>query len=343
MPRADVVSLCIVLAGAAVIPLGLRAFNASLPDAAVKNSYLPTIETPRPREPFDEAAATAVREAQPEFVVIGDSMAGVRIDPSRLSRETGRSVAGLYRPGSPVAYWYLQLKNIVANNGLKNIRGALFFFRDDQLTTQVEVNGPILDPVAREQEPALDRLLAAHRLGTFSDVHRTARAVYHFDRTRAWLEPALNRAPARYAARTVTPDALLHSINTEIFTLERLRKFEAADMGEAQDAVLDFDAEIGRSLLPAILDVAAEANIKLAFIRVQRRPRSDGPPDQREALTQYLAKLEAYLESRGAYYHDDRGDADQPLAVYADGDHLRMDARPGYTERFARQHARFFQ
>ena len=49
------------------------------------------------------------------------------------------------------------------------------------------------------------------------------------------------------------------------------------------------------------------------------------------------AKLAAYLERRGAYFHDDRGDADQPLAVYADGDHLRSDDASRYTERFARE------
>ena len=137
MFRGEVLSLCVVIAGAAALPLGLRAVNGMLPGAAAGSSYLPTIETPRPREPFDEAAAAALREAQPEYVVIGDSMAGIRIDPRHLSRVTGRSVAGLFTPGTPVAYWYLQLKNLVANNGLTHMRGAIIFFRDDQLTTQV--------------------------------------------------------------------------------------------------------------------------------------------------------------------------------------------------------------
>lgn len=343
MRRLDVLSLCVVLAGTAALPLGLRAVNGLLPDAAARHSYLPTLETPRPRVPFDETAALALREAQPEFVVIGDSMAGVRIDPRHLSRMTGRSVAGLFTPGTPVAYWYLQLKNLVAGNGLTKIRGAIIFFRDDQLTTQVEVNGPILDPVARDDEPELDRILAAHRLGPFSDVHRTARVVYQFDRTRLWLEPRLSRAPAAIASGPIPPDELIHAVNTEIFALDRLRTFDAADLPQAEEAFLDFNEQVGRSLLPEMLAVAERAGIRLAFIRVQRRPRPDGPPEQAEVLTRYLDDLKAYLERHGAYFHDDRGDVAQPLAVYADGDHLRSDARPGYTERFARQHARFFQ
>ncbi len=342
--RGEVLSLLVVIAGAAALPLGLRAVNGMLPGATVGSTYLPTIETPRPREPFDEAAAAALREAQPEYVVIGDSMAGIRIDPRHLSRVTGRSVAGLFTPGTPVAYWYLQLKNLVANNGLTHMRGAIIFFRDDQLTTQVEVNGPILDRVARDEEPELDRLFAAHRLGPLSDVHRVARSVYQFDRTRVWLEPRLTRAPA-FALRATAgkPADLLAAINNDIFALDKLRKFAAADLPQAEEAVLDFDTQVGRSLLPEILNVAERAGIRLAFIRVQRRPQPDGPPDQSDALAQYVGKLGAYLERRGAYFHDDRGDADQPLAIYADGDHIRTDARPGYTERFAQKHARFFQ
>jgi hypothetical protein len=338
--RRPALSLIVVIAATVLLPLGLRAINAVLPGAAARTSYLPTIETPRPRDPFDEEGAAAMREAQPEFVVVGDSMAGIRIDPRHLSRLTGRSVAGLYSQGTPVAYWYLQLKNLVVENGLSKVRGAVIFFRDDQLTTQVQVSGPVLDRVARDHEPELDRVLSAHRLGRFSDVHRTARAAYQFDLTRVWLEPRLNHSAAFFAA---DPGALLGAINNDMFALDKLRNFEAADLPQAQDEFLDFDEQVERSLLPELFRLAGSANIRLAFIRVQRRPTEAGPPPQSEALRRYLDDLRAYVTARGAYYHDDYGDAEQPLAVYGDGDHLRFDQRLPYTERFARAHAAFFQ
>jgi hypothetical protein len=346
--RADVLSLCVVIAGALLLPLGLRAINAVLPGAAAHSTYLPTLETPRPREPFDEAAAAALREAQLEFLIIGDSMAGIRVDPRHLSRVTGRSVAGLFQQGAPVAFWYLQLKNLVIGNGLQKVRGVVFFFRDDQLTTQVEVNGPVLDRVARDSEPELDRVLAAHRLGVFSDVHRTARTVYQFDLTRVWLEPRLLRAPSAFAIRasadtTQTPQDMLNAVNTEVFALDKLRKFEAADLPQAQEEFLDFDVQVNRSLLPELIRLAESANIRLAFVRVQRRPGPNGPPEQSAALARYIEDLRAYVTARGASFHDDHGDPDQPLSVYADGDHLRSDQRLQYTERFARSHAAFFQ
>ena len=329
-------SLCLVLAGMLAGPLGLRAINGALPGATVRDSYLPSVETPRPREPFDQEAAQAIREVQPQFVVIGDSMAGIRIDPLQLSRLTRTRVIGLYQQGSPVAYWYLAFKNLVVNNDLKSVRGAIFFFRDDQLTTQVQVAPGSLDRVALDREPELDRLLATERLGTFSSLHRAARAAYQFDRTRLWLETLINTAPPG------SPE-LLQAINTEVFALDKLRKFEAADLAAATDAALDLPASVDRSLLPEIIRLAAQANIRTAFIRVQRRPTSDGPPPQSPALKKYADDLKTYLIAHGAYYYDDWGDPDEPLSLYADGDHLTADGRVRYTQRFAEKHAQFFQ
>ena len=342
MNRGRVLSLIVVLAGTLIVPLGLRAINGALPGADVGDSYLPSVETPRPREPFDQDSANAVRDANPEFVVIGDSMAGIRIDPRYLSRLAHTSVLGLYQQGSPVAYWYLVLKNLVVENDLKQVRGVLFFFRDDQLTTQVQVSPGSLDRVARDREPELDRVLAAEKLGAFSAIHRLARSAYQFDRTRLFIEPRLNHWPAELA-RPDAPSELLSAMNDDVFALDKLRTFEASDLAASTDASLDFAANVNDSLLPEIIRLAGSAKIRLAFIRVQRRPAPDGPPAQSDALKTYVADLQAYLGANDCYFHDDWGDPDQPLAAYADGDHLTQDGRLRYTERFAEKHARFFR
>lgn len=338
----QVLSLCLVVAGTLAIPLGLRAVNSMIPSAGVRESYLPSVETPRPREAFDQQAADAVRQVQPHYVVIGDSMAGIRIDPLQLTRLTRTNVIGLYQQGSPVAQWYLVLKNLVVENELKGVRGAIFFFRDDQLTTQVQVSPGALDRVARDREPELDRVLAAEKLGAFSEVHRLARTAYQYDRTRLWFEPALNRWPAD-VVRPGSATELIDAMNREVFALDRLRKFEASDLAAASDDNLDFAKHVESSLLPEILRIAAGANIRLAFIRVQRRPSADGPPPQTEALKAYVEDLRSYLTAHGAYFHDDWGDPDEPLSLYSDGDHLTSEGRARYTQRFAERHARFFQ
>ena len=157
-----------------------------------------------------------------------------------------------------------------------------------------------------------------------------------------WLEPLLNRWPAELLRDDDGP-ALIKAMNSEVFALDRLRKFEASDLAAASDETLDFARHVDTSLLPAILRLAARANIRLAFIRVQRRPAADGPPPQSEALKRYIDDLHAYLTAHDAYFHDDWGDPDEPLSIYADGDHLTGEGRARYTQRFAERHARFLQ
>ena len=195
------------------------------------------------------------------------------------------------------------------------MRGAIFFFRDDQLTTQVRSTGRFSIRVARDEEPELDRILAAHRLGPFSDVHRTARVglpVRSHARVARAAADAGARAPRVPAA--IPPDALIDAVNTEIFALDRLRTFEAADLPQAQDAFLDFDEQVGRSLLPEILRLRRAAP---AFAwRSSACSAGRGRMVRRSSPRRWRAisrRLKAYLEQRGAYFHDDRGDPDQPL------------------------------
>ncbi len=116
----------------------------------------------------------------------------------------------------------------------------------------------------------------------------------------------------------------------------------AADLPEAPQAI-DFGSQVGRSFLPEILRLAERAKIRAAFIRVQRRPTAEGPPAQSEALVRYMTDLQTYLAVNGAYFHDDWGDPDQPLSMYADGDHLIRDARIPYTDRFLEKNAPIFR
>ena len=95
--------------------------------------------------------------------------------------------------------------------------------------------------------------------------------------------------------------------------------------------------------MPELIRLADRSKIRLAFIRAQRRPSAEGPPPQSPALRKYAGDLRAWLEARGAYFHDDWGDPDEPLSMYADGDHLTSAGRLRYTERFAERHARFLQ
>jgi len=337
-------SLIAVILGVLVVPLGLRAVNRAVPPPDAAPSYIPSMVSPRVRAPFDGEAVAALREAANDYILIGDSMAGTRIDPGHLSRLIGgHGAAALFHPGSGAAYWYLTFKNFVVNAGLKP-RAVVFFFRDENLTdTLFRVYPSALDRVAKSREPVLDDILAARAQGTHYRLHGALRRIYQHDRTRAWLEPLLIRAPVAWSAGRRARKRLLDTINSEVFTLEALRPIAAADMASARPEALDFDRSLPTSVLPEILRLSQMSGIRVAFVRVQRRPAAHGPPLQSVALQAYVAKLRAYLEANGAAFYDDWGDPEQPLAVYEDGDHVKKDFRRVYTERFFRKHPEIFR
>jgi hypothetical protein len=342
--RRRAAALLAVLLGMAVVPLGLRAVNAVVRPPGAAPSYIPSVESPRVRAPFDSDAVAALREAANDYILIGDSMAGTRIDPGHLSRLVGgHGAAALFHPGSGSAYWYLTFKNFVVNAGLKP-RAVVFFFRDENLTdTLFRVYPSALDRVAKQQEPVLDEILAARSQGAFYRLHGALRRVYQYDQTRAWLEPVLINAPLAWSAGRHARAQFLETINNEVFTLEALRPMAAADMATASPEALDFDRNLPTSVLPEILRLSKISGIRVAFVRVQRRPTGSGPPPQSRELQEYVRKLWSYLETNGAIYHDDWGDPDQPLAVYEDGDHVTRAFRRTYTEIFFRKNPEIFR
>jgi len=95
------IALVFVIAGLLLAPLGLRAVNVAVRSPNAVASYIPSVESPRPRSPFDTEAVAALQEASNDFILIGDSMAGTRINPGHLSRLIGgHGAAALFHPGA---------------------------------------------------------------------------------------------------------------------------------------------------------------------------------------------------------------------------------------------------
>ena len=113
---------------------------------------------------FDTDRVPDLRRLNPGYVVIGDSMAGSRIDERRLGELSGRPVAPLLQPGSGSAFWYLALKNRVIASGIKP-RAVFIFFRDTNLTDVMfrldQTFRWSLDMVADEREADLNRVVAS--------------------------------------------------------------------------------------------------------------------------------------------------------------------------------------
>lgn len=336
MRRAALLQLLLAAAGLLLIPLGLRAANRIYAAPNLRPSYLPAIEGPRDRVPFEADRIPALAGMNPTWVVIGDSMAGSRIDPALLTRLTGGQTAPLLYAGSGPAWWYLALKNWVIPSGIRP-KAVIVFFRDTNLTNvmfRIDATWS-LDTAALDREDELNAVVARRRGAAFYQVRDRIDRAYQASQARRWIEPAINDWPARamFPFRRQRA-AFLEGLN-ERFGLAHLRPMDAADMQATEDREADFDAFVDDSTLPLMLRDAREAGLTLLLVRVQRRPHDGRPPEQSAALRRYVSKLHAYVEARGGVFMDDTGDPTQTIDLYEDGDHLSREGRRQYTERFA--------
>lgn len=346
--RANWVSLLVVVAGALAAPLPVDLVVPARTDGTAPASYLPALEATRQREvPFDKDVIDDLRAAQPAWVFIGDSMLGTRIDHEHLSRRLNqRTITMLTQAGTGSAFWYLAFKNWVAASGIRP-RYVFFFFRDENLTDPLfRATGGYrwsLDRVARDSEPELNDVFAAQTSGPWFRVHRGLDRAFGVERRARVADRRLRDWPASWFARTPAERQAFDERLNGLFDLDHLRPISEADMQKADDARLDFAREVGRSVLPELLAVAARHQLRLVFVRVQRRPAPTGPPLQSPAMLRYVADLRAWLEAKGAVFEDDTGDKDLPLAIYEDGDHIDRAYREYYTDWFLRKRAALFE
>lgn len=167
-PVSSRLKLMLVAAAILVAPFTIRAADFLALDGLPGPEYLPSLEIRRARVPFDPAMAEDFAATPPaRWVFVGDSMLGTRIHAQYLSElsSTGRErVMMVMAPASGPSWWFLAFKNWLVAIGAKP-RGTFIFFRDTNLTDTMfsleNLYGGELDRVAHDEEPELDRLVAA--------------------------------------------------------------------------------------------------------------------------------------------------------------------------------------
>jgi hypothetical protein len=334
-PAARGARLAILVLIVLLVPLGIRVLDARFGPEAAPPTYLPALEGPRVRQPFETLPIEQLAAVTPGYVVIGDSMAGSRMDYRRFSELSGRGTAPIFQAGSGSVWWYLALKNWVLASGIRP-HCVFIFFRDTNLTDVMfrldEGFRWNIDRVARDREDEVDAAIAARLGGAWGGAGRAVDGLYGADQARLWVEPGIKE----WVGRVLIPSrrqrtAFMTDMNAR-FDFLHVRPMEAADFEAAVDADADFQKYVDKSVLPLMLRDARNAGVKLCFVRVQRRPAGNRPPPQSPALRQYIRDLRAYIEAHGALLRDEHGDPAITLDMYEDGDHLAAHARTYYTE-----------
>ena len=115
-PRSHL-QLLAVIALTLAAPVAIRLVSGGTAAATSRLPYLPVFPGER-TIPFHAERLDQLRRMNPGAVVIGDSMAGTRIDEKLLGQLSGVPVAPLLQAASGPVFWYLALKNWVVASGI---------------------------------------------------------------------------------------------------------------------------------------------------------------------------------------------------------------------------------
>jgi hypothetical protein len=290
--------------------------------------------------PFDNHYISEMNAVRPDYVLIGNSMLGTRIDPAVLARRLGENCCYvMWTAGAESAWEHQALKNhiLAATHRPKKV---FVFFRDTFLTRPSYRAQDIywwrIERLSHDEEPELERAMRASRTWQETLEYYLGR-LYPVQKRRVIANALIERAASSMAGTDrqsglASPGARYN----DLFALDRMRLTESDDTAFDRNdpAYFDFKARVADSLLPSMISLAQRAGVQLVFVRVQRRPTAQGPAAPTRQLQDYLAALREYLARNGAGFHDFTGDPQLTLDHYLDGDHIRPEWKQASTQNF---------
>jgi hypothetical protein len=329
-----------------------------VPDRPVQEPGDPAPALSMGTEGLDVASAINQLQAEkPDYIAIGNSMVFSRLGmtPEEMNGLTGRKFSFIFRGGSTPAAWYLTLKHVVAASGI-HPRLVFFFFRDTELTDQPPApasngashsTGPPKSPAARELQPSppeQDKFLEG-AVDVASRWLSGPKGLYNFSLRRDTTQRRVTNAAMLMGGGTRSETWNRQSL-TDRFSLDHLRSDVPSDMA-AGDADGDASADTCKppdgnyaspgesSLLPLLMQVAAEQKFKLLFFRVKRRPLAGSgvAPEPRE-MRPYQERLRQWIGEHGGLFFDESQDPAIRLEAYNDGDHISEARRDWYRKYF---------
>lgn len=313
---------------------------------------------------FDPNDREKISTQEPDYVFIGNSMLETRIDQDELESLTGAPAVLLVSSGSRSPTWWLELKNNVAGSNVKNMT-VFIFFRDKELTfSKVSRTSTLTRSMARKSMPneeELDRILELNKTAT-DRVLDYVYKVYPILLYRPLAKQTLSRLAAtplmvdlfslsvlrimdledetKYDSKLEEFNKLKRDTN-DIFALGNMRR--VSQSGRLFEDRTSFGDQSDKSILPLMINLAKEMELRLIFVRVQKRPddvRTTSQYDEDMAI--YLHDLRNYLLGENVGFYDFTGDPNIPSEYYLEGDHIAPEYMPAYTRNFVDRLAKYF-
>jgi hypothetical protein len=292
---------------------------------------------------FDSHLLADFDAVSPSYVFIGNSMLTTRIDEHVLAGKLGEGCCFLLSTGGAESAWMHQALKNVALAGKHRPKKVFIFFRDTFLTQPTyratDHYWWRIEHLSHADEPELTRAMSVSRTWQEKLEYRLGE-LYPVQKVRERAGAGISWI----ASEVVTPGRVKYGASAgakydSFFDLDKLRSIEADDTAFGDEGIseFNFDERVGPSLLPSMIREAKKNGVSLVFVRVQRRPRKDGPPAQSAELQAYMSRLRAYFAANGVQFYDFTGDPALTLDHYLDGDHIRPEWKSASTELFLKR------
>jgi hypothetical protein len=281
----------------------------------------------------------AIIEMQPKVVLLGDSVLHEGVDQELLSEEMGIKTYSIGLPGTASAVWYLVLKNTIVDAPVRP-KYIVVLFRDTILTIpSFRTFGnyfAILDDYAGSREPLVTQLafinsmspaekLAQQYLPLYS-VRWKMRESMDVD-LRYTLPLSLLNCPAE-----CTDNAMNVTFGRQVMDAIALQQavYDSGVLYAPEN--LNFEKQIDKSFLPAMIHVAQENNITLIFVRMKNLTYPDYASET-PALRAYIKSLKTYLAEQDNVNYIDLAHDERILNSYfEDLLHLNAEGREAFTK-----------
>lgn len=306
------------------------------------------------RKPKDIARIRrSIARTRAKIVVIGNSIVGHGVCDRTLTELMDVPVYRLWRNSMRSAWWYLVIKNVIAQVE-PGPRIVVICFRDTVLTDPTRaVTGKHkagIGQLATEDEPLL------HRLAYFSDHHHVDRFLqrhWTLFQHRDSLQQLVERKVHKYVARSLfhsdwdddeVEEAIERVLADENMDEELITAAQAAGEDQGDPAGCDFHARLKTSFLPHIVDQAKRNGITLIFARIktlrdatrdEARERGEPVAPPRPKLARYIGDLRAYLAAHDMPMLDFAATPHIKKRHFREHDHLSGNGRRIFTRLLA--------